>query len=191
LRILPSAYLGIGGSKEVRSRSLDLAQALALPYTLVCSDGDVGMDDAAHANGVPFVSTEFGGGSSAFQQPLDAAYASVIRMLQSLGCFVGEPPEPQGQATVFLDFDSLSNVQAPISGLFRPCVDLGQAVKAGDCAGLLYSLEEVDRAPLTLVFPNAGTVAMARASARVTHGEYIMGTAPELSLDAITKACST
>ena len=75
-----------------------------------------------------------------------------------------------GQITYLDARKSEGVVYAPHEGLFESRVDLGEEVEAGQTAGVLYSLDEVDRPPTVLKFPDAGIVCAKHISARVVSG---------------------
>lgn len=177
-----ATYFGISKDEALNRRSFELFKAFGLPYGMICTDGGDGMDDGAHNQGLPFISAELSGGPTADPGPLQAGYDAVKRVLVHLGNLPdGGSGLPPPAATKLLDFRKLGRVGAPFSGLFHPAKDMGDLVEAGEVAGWLYSLEEVDRPPLTLRFPASGEVCMRTAHARKNHGDFLIATAPVMA----------
>ena len=129
-----------------------------------------GFDPAAHAAKVPFISTELGGGWID-QDALEVGYQGVRNVLAHLGIIAtSEARTESGQITYLDARKSEGVVYAPHEGLLESRVDLGEEVEAGQTAGVLYSLDEVDRPPTVLKFPDAGIVCAKHISARVVSG---------------------
>jgi predicted deacylase len=62
---------------------------------------------------------------------------------------------------------------------------LGDAVTEGELAGMLYSIEEVERPPLELFFKNSGIVMVRRNGARVRHGGHVFFVAEEIDREKL------
>jgi N-alpha-acetyl-L-2,4-diaminobutyrate deacetylase len=93
----------------------------------------------------------------------------------------GEQPK-----TRFLNgIDGSYYLSAPFSGIFEPYRELGDAVNAGDIAGQLYSLEEVERAPVELKFSAPGTLLVRRNGARVQRGSHLFLVVSEMARDDV------
>ena len=153
-------------------KSFDLAKAFNAPYMYVV-DGrgsPTGFDPTAHAAEVPFISTELGGGWID-QEALAVGYQGVRNVLTHLGIIAtSEARTESGQITYLDARKSEGVVYAPHEGLFESRVDLREEVEAGQTAGVLYSLDEVDRPPTVLKFPDSGIVCAKHISARVVSG---------------------
>ena len=157
---------------EVFRKSFDLAKAFNAPYVYVV-DGrgsPTGFDPAAHAAKVPFISTELGGGWID-RETVEVGYRGVRNILSYLGIIDMADESSSIDPMIYLDArKSEGVVYAPYEGLFEARVDIGEAVEAGQTAGILYSLDEVDRSPTVLHFPESGVVCAKHVSARVVNG---------------------
>ena len=182
-----STFLCTCDDAEVYRRSVAMAESFHAPYLYVV-DGrgsPTGFDPAAHACGVPFMSTELGGGGIA-REALDIGYRGVRAMLSHLG-LIEAPAEPMPEyETVCLSgFRGAGRVLAPFAGLVETTHSPGDRVEAGEVAGLLYSLDEVARPPQKLVFPESGVVFARHSTGRVVHGTFVCQTAPEIALGEV------
>ena len=168
-------------------KSFDLAKAFNAPYMYIV-DGrgsPTGLDPAAHAAKVPFISTELGGGWID-QDALEVGYQGVRNVLAHLGIIATSEARTEAGQITYLDArKSEGVVYAPHEGLLESRVDLGEEVEAGQTAGVLYSLDEVDRPPTVLKFPDAGIVCAKHISARAVSGTRTYITAKPASEQVI------
>ena len=160
---------------EVFRTSFDLAKAFNAPYVYVV-DGrgsPTGYDPAAHVHKVPFISTELGGGWID-REAVEIGYRGVRNVLAHLDIIEMPDGNSSIDPMIYLDARKYEGiVYAPYEGLFEARVDVGDEVEAGQTAGILYSLDEVDRPPTVLHFPESGIVCARHVSARVVHGTRI------------------
>ncbi len=172
--ILPSAFLCGCKDKDVLQRSLGLCDAFGAPYTFVVrgADAATGYDPAAQSQGIAFMSTVLGGGGRIDIDALEIGITGVSNVLAYLG-IVGDPESEQPQTRYLNGVDGFSSVNAPFSGIFQPFHKLGDNVDANQVAGILFSIEEVDRVPLELSFKNSGVVLATRNGARVRRGGHV------------------
>ena len=98
------------------------------------------------------------------------------------------PSEPTDKLehTIYLDaVNGAGGLLAPFEGLFEAQFDVGDEIETGQTAGILYSLDEVDRPPKELLFTDSGIVCVKHVTARVVHGSDICRTAKPVSRDKI------
>ena len=62
---------------------------------------------------------------------------------------------------------------APAGGLFEPRNVVGDACRAGELAGLLHFVEDVDRAPLEVRYRRDGILWMSAGPGRVQRGDVV------------------
>tara|TARA_Y100001934_G_C12290463_1_gene744549 strand:- start:250 stop:663 length:414 start_codon:yes stop_codon:yes gene_type:complete len=119
---------------------------------------------------VPLISTELGGGYID-RTAIEVGYEGVRNVLAHLEIIAISEPSTHSGGITYLDArNSESVVYAPYEGLFESYVDIGEEVVAGQTAGVLYSLDEVDRPPTVLPFLDSGIVCARHVSARVVSG---------------------
>ena len=174
-------------------KSVELADAFEAPYMYVVdgAGSPTGFDPAAHAQNIPFMSTECGGGGID-QETIRIGYRGVRNVLAHLNVIAAPEGESAPVSTVFLDGSSgSSGVQAPYQGLFEAQFDVGDEVAEGQTAGVLYSLDEVDRPPKKSQFTDPGIVCVKDLSARVYSGSRICTTATPVSHDEVLELADT
>ena len=183
---LPSAFLCTGHDSDMTGPNLALAEAFNAPFTYIVDGAGsaTGFDPVANQKGVPFISTELSGGANIDVEATAIGMRGVDNVMRHLGIVAGEPE--LGAPTRFLNgIDGSAYLSAPYSGIFEPRYKLGDSVSAGDIAGLLYSVEEVEREPLPLAFENSGLVMVRRNGARVRRGGHLFLVASEMERDDV------
>jgi len=178
---LPCAFLCLADDAGMTQRNLALIDAFDAPLTFVV-DGKgsaTGFDPVANQAGVPFISTELGGGADVGVEATAIGWRGVHNVMRQLGILDGAPAAQT--ATRFVNgIDGSGYLSAPFSGIFEPCRQLGERVAAGDAAGRLYATEEIEREPLELTFERAGLVMVRRNGARVIRGDHLFMVASEM-----------
>ena len=170
-------------------KSVELADAFQAPYMYVvdgiASSTSRDFDSAAHAQNVPFMSAELGGGGIDLET-IRIGYRGVRNVLAHLNVIAAPDGASAPESTVYLDAGSRSGgVQEPFEGLFDAQFNVGDEVEEGQTTGVLYSLDEVDRPPRELHFTDPGIVCVKSVSARVFPGSRICTTATAVTHDEI------
>ena len=160
-------------------KSFDLADAFQAPHLYV-ADGSIwssGFDPAAHAQNIPFMSNELGGGDID-REAIRIGYRGARNVLGHLNLIAAPESTNTSKSSVYLDaVNGAGGVLAPFEGLFEAKFDVGDKVDTGQTAGILYSLDEVDRPPKELQFTDSGIVCVKSTTARVVQGSHICMTA--------------
>ena len=178
-----SSFLCTCADPELYRKSVELSDAFKAPYTYVVSgiNSPTGFDPAAHAHDIPFISTELGGGGID-REAIRIGYCGVRNVLAHLNVITSPKTAGETDDTIYLDgLYGSGGVLAPFEGMFEAQFDIGDNVKDGQMAGVLYSLDEIDRPPKELFFPNSGIVCVKNIGARVLHGTRICVTAKSIT----------
>lgn len=178
---LPLAFVCSCADPQIMQKNLAMSDTFDAPFTILVrgEDASTGFDPVAHNMGVPFISTELGGGANVDIGATEIGINGVNNVLRHLG--VLESQKTSQPRTRYLNgIDGTHHVSAPFSGIFEPCHELGDRVAEGDIAGMLYSIEEVERQPLQLVFEKPGIVVVRRNGARVRRGGHVFLLAEEI-----------
>ena len=187
-KYVTTSFLCTCSDPEIYRKSFDLAEAFDAPYLYVVdgTKSKTGFDPVAHDRQVPFISNELGGGWID-REAVEIGYQGVQNVLKFLE--IVSAPEKKSddrKDTIYLDAVNTADViYAPYEGLFEARVELGQRVKAGQTAGVLYSLDEVARAPKVLKFAKSGIVCVKAVSARAVHGSRLVVTAASVTAQEI------
>ena len=180
---VPSTFLCTHPDADITRRSMELAETFAAPfiYAIRGSDSPTGMDPHAQNAGVPFISTELSGGAGVNIKAAEIGYAGLRRVLDKLGILAWTDAAPPGASRLLDGIDGATTVMAPVTGIFEPFAELGTEVKAGQAAGRVWALEEIDRPPVVMTFASSGLVAVKRTLARVVRGSYVYVVTPDIT----------
>jgi len=98
-------------------------------------------------------------------------------VLKHWGVIDGKPDTTQrdGSPTTrhMMVRDSALYSFSPAAGLFEPTGTAGQAVKAGEPAGWLHFVEDIDRDPIQINYQRDGRIWMAAGPGRVARGDVV------------------
>jgi N-alpha-acetyl-L-2,4-diaminobutyrate deacetylase len=147
LDFVPFAAAHILPDKAQEARCFAAVDAFAAPYSMRMLEIDaVGMyDTAVEEQGKVFVTTELGGGGSATARTVAIARRGVRNVLIHAGIL---RDELQRQPTTYLDMPSGDCFTFSESdGLIEPCVDLGEAVEAGQVLARVHAVERTGTVP--------------------------------------------
>jgi N2-acetyl-L-2,4-diaminobutanoate deacetylase len=173
LRFAPSAVIHELPDPAQMAATRALAEAFAAPFTQVLTELDsVGeLDGAVEALGLPFLSTELGGGGGVTPQTVAMAHEGLRRCLRHLG-LVDTAPPPTLRSR-FLYVPETGYVMPSRSGLLDPIVEVGEAVQAGQVLAKLYDIDEPLREPVQLLAPQQGVLVCRAARGGVARGDTV------------------
>jgi len=185
---LPCGFVCTCNDQNIMKQSLELADAFNAPFTFL-ADGaasQTGFDPAAQNLGVPFISAELAGGANLDVSAVEIGMSGLRNIFQHLG--IQKTNRQWTPQTRFLNgVSGACAVSAPYTGIFEPRFGLGDKVSKGQVAGVLYSLEEVEREPLNLVFECSGIVMVRRNGARVQRGSHVYLVVEEFERDQLSR----
>jgi predicted deacylase len=180
---LPCAYLHGGGGRDLLRRKIAGAKAFGAPYTVVASatSDNRSLSAACDRLGVPMIATELAGGAAVDRRALAIGRAGLMRLLHHVGVLRDEPQREHFHATrLIAPTGPASSVMTPIDGVFEPFHDLEATVRAGEPAGRVHPIGELDRPAAELTFAHDGLVMVRRVPALVQRGDYVYRLAVEL-----------
>jgi len=183
-RYVLCAYLHGGGSAEFVRRKIAAARIFGAPWTIVAKEtSNTGsMTAACDRLGVLMVSTELGGGGTIDRHNLAMAKAGLMRLLHHYGVLPTRAPQEHfSQTRLLVPRGGAGLVMVPTRGLLEPCCEPGDRVAAGDLAGRLWSLDELDQPARELRFAQDGIVCVRRVHVPATRGDHVAQVASEVS----------
>jgi N-alpha-acetyl-L-2,4-diaminobutyrate deacetylase len=143
LQFLPSVNMHNLANKEQMSAMVRAAKAWGAPYVFIYEDvaGEGLLPTYAERMGKVTLGTEMGSASqfSAGMQRL--VTAGVQNVLRLYGILPGEAPPPPAHQQVVAAPERADYVMAPVSGIFEPFLEMGDAVEAGQPLGQIHSTE--------------------------------------------------
>jgi predicted deacylase len=173
---VPCAYLHGGGGRELLRRKIAAARAFGAPYTVVAgaTSDSRSLSAACDRLGVMMVATELAGGATVDDTALAIGRAGLMRLLHHVGALAGPPPREHAHETrLIAPTGPASSVMAPIDGVFEPFHALGAQVRAGEPAGRIHPVGELDRPSAEMTFGHDGLVMVRRVPALVCRGDYV------------------
>ncbi|GIX12223.1 MAG: succinylglutamate desuccinylase/aspartoacylase [Paracoccaceae bacterium] len=176
---IPSTNMHDLGDPERMARTMAAAAAFGAPYNVIFSGVDEGatLTSAVERRGILSLGTELGGWGRVSIEGLRIARRGVVNLMRHLGIIEGEPDTRQRDGSpgtrhmVVPDRDCYSF--APAAGTFEPRNLVGETVRAGEPAGFLHFVEDVDRPPLRVDYRRDGVLWMSAGPGRVARGDTV------------------
>jgi N-alpha-acetyl-L-2,4-diaminobutyrate deacetylase len=165
--------------QAMREKTLAAAAAFGAPYNVVFWGVDEGatLTSAVERRGILSLGTELGGWGRVNVEGVRIADRGVQNIMRHFGLIEGSPDTWQkdgGAATRHMMVrDQAGYSFAPAAGLFEPRNVTGDACRAGELAGLMHFIEDVDRAPLEVRYRRDGILWMSAGPGRVQRGDAI------------------
>ncbi|MEQ9244726.1 MAG: succinylglutamate desuccinylase/aspartoacylase family protein [Nitratireductor sp.] len=184
---LPTALIEEQVTTERTRRALHLVSSLGQKYAFVARNGydsPTSMGAAGRAGAIG-ISGEFGGGGTVTPDTMAGMARAIDCLMQNLGMIYKPVLSTHVSETATPTFLSLHShdqgIYSTRRGWFEPYIRLGQAVAAGDAAGLLHDLEALEEKPVTLRFKLPGIVISRRLHAHCEAGDCLVQAASELT----------
>lgn len=173
LKFVPSAVIHELADPGQMRATRELAHAFAAPFTQLLTELDSAgeLDSAVEEMGLPFLSTELGGGGGVTPQTVGMAHDGLRRCLDHLG--MTNDTAPQVAQTRFLSVPETGYLMALRAGLLEPVVEVGEAVDEGQVVARLYDVDEPLSTPQALHAPHAGVLVCRAARGSVARGDTV------------------
>jgi predicted deacylase len=160
---------------EIATVSRLFDTGFALIYASTMASGL--LTDEAEAEGKIAIGSELGAGASTDRHGVRHAYEGVKNVLRHYG-LLDEPVQPirppGAEPTRLIRADKLdAYIPAPSDGIWEPVVAPGQAVERGELLGRLHDFADHASAPIEILAPRTGWVAMLHLSARPRRGQTL------------------
>ncbi|MEO1987113.1 MAG: succinylglutamate desuccinylase/aspartoacylase family protein [Martelella sp.] len=164
---------------QIREKTLAAAAAFGAPFNVVFGgvDENSTFTSCVERRGIISLGTELGGWGRVNIEGVRIGRRGIDNILKHMGVIEGEPDTTQrdGSASTrhMMVRDPESYVFAPRAGLFEPTHYVGEAVRAGEVAGYLHFIEDVDSEPLTLTYRKDGIIWFGAGPGRVARGDAL------------------
>jgi predicted deacylase len=162
-----------------RARTMAAAAAFGAPFNVVFWGVDEGatFTSSVERRGILSLGTELGGWGRVHVEGVRIGERGLANVLKHVGLMGGEPDTAQrdGSAATrhMMVRDQDCYTFAPAAGLFEPRHLAAQDVRAGETAGFLHFVEDVERAPIELRYRRSGVLWMAAGPGRVQRGDVV------------------
>jgi predicted deacylase len=151
---------------DLRERTMAAAAAFGAPYNVVFWGVDEGatLTSSVERRGILSLGTELGGWGRVNVEGVRIADRALTNILKHFGLLEGAPDTRQRDGSPgtrhMMVRDSAGYSFAPAGGLFEPRNVVGDICRAGELAGYLHFVEDIDRAPLEVRYRRDGVLWM-------------------------------
>jgi predicted deacylase len=162
---------------EIRRKTMATAAAFGAPFNTVFWGVDEGatFTSCVERRGIISIGTELGGWGRVNVEGVRIGRRGVDNVLKHFGVIEGKPDTTQRDGTAgtrhMMVRDSNLYSFAPAAGLLEPTGTAGDVVKAGQTAGWLHFIEDIDRDPIEIKYHADGLIWMAAGPGRVARGD--------------------
>ncbi|WP_186418105.1 succinylglutamate desuccinylase/aspartoacylase family protein [Bosea sp. CS1GBMeth4] len=163
----------------LRERTMAAAAAFGAPYNVVFWGVDEGatLTSSVERRGILSLGTELGGWGRVNVEGVRIADRALTNILRHCGLMEGKPDTRQRDGSAgtrhMMVRDPAGYSFAPAGGLFEPRNVVGDACRAGELAGYLHFVEDIDRAPLEVRYRRDGVLWMSAGPGRVQRGDAV------------------
>lgn len=163
----------------LRERTMAAAAAFGAPYNVVFWGVDEGatLTSSVERRGILSLGTELGGWGRVNVEGVRIADRALTNILKHFGLMDGKPDTTQRDGSPgtrqMMVRDAAGYSFAPASGLFEPRNVVGDVCRAGDLAGYLHFVEDIDRDPLEVRYRRDGVLWMSAGPGRVQRGDAV------------------
>ena len=175
----PSTNMHYLPDPELREKTLAAASAFGAPYNVVFWGVDEGatLTSSVERRKILSLGTEIGGWGRVSVEGVRLGERGVRNILKHLGMLAGKPDTLQRDGSPatrhMMVRDPACYSFAPASAIFEPRHVAGDGVEAGQSAGFLHFIEDVDHAPTELFYGASGVLWMASGPGRVQRGDCV------------------
>lgn len=166
-------------SLELRKKTMETAAAFGAPFNTVFWGIDEGatFTSCVERRGIISIGTELGGWGRVNVEGVRIAERGVRNILKHFGVIEGRPDTSQRDGSAgtrhMMVKDSNCYSFAPRSGLFEPRHVVGDTVRAGQTAGFVHFVDEIDSPPIEVRYGADGTLWMSAGPGRVRRGDCV------------------
>lgn len=179
LQLLPYASMHyLDDSTQFRA-TYEAMRAFGAPYSLLIREfsGPGLLDYEVESRGKVFLCPELGGSGTLEPYTLKIAEQGVRNVLRHMNIMAGEPSEvdvPVIASSQLIEVPDPDHYYlARISGIFEPCVRLGDEVATGQRLGQIHTLDDPERDPYQVIAVQDGIVLGRRGPGVTTRGDNV------------------
>ncbi len=163
----------------MREKTMAAAAAFGAPYNVVFGGVDEGstFTSCVERRGKVSLGTELGGWGRVNIEGVRIGRRGVDNIMKHMGIVEGVPETAQRDGSPktrhMMVRDPKAYVFSPRAGLFEPTHNVGEAVEAGEVAGWLHFIEDVDTPAIELRYGMSGVLWMGAGPGRVSRGDAV------------------
>jgi predicted deacylase len=175
----PSTNMHYLSSPEMREKTMAAAKAFGAPYNVVFWGVDEGatFTSSVERRGIISLGTELGGWGRVSIEGVRVAKRGIDNILKYMNVIDGAPVTVQRDGSAgtrhMMVRDPACYSFVPASGLFERANFVGDEVRAGQPAGWLHFVDDVDRDALEVRYERDGVLWMCAGPGRVKRGDVV------------------
>ena len=175
----PSTNMHYLQDAGMRDKTMAAASAFGAPFNTVFWGVDEGatFTSCVERRGIISIGTELGGWGRVSIEGVRIGRRGIDNVLKHMGVIEGAPDTAQRDGTAatrhMMVRDPAAYSFSPAAGLFEPTNLVGQPVRAGDPAGWLHFVEDIDHAPIESRYQKDGFLWMSAGPGRVARGDVV------------------
>jgi predicted deacylase len=175
LHFLPSVNMHNLANKTQFHEMVRAAKVWGAPYVFIYEDVAGGglYPSYAESLGKITLGTEMGSASQFSAQLLNLVDEGLRNVLRLYGILPGQAAPAQVEPQVVAAASRDDYIMAPVSGIYEPLVEMGDAVKVGQPLGQIYSFELPFQAPVTVVARTDGMLFSRRSFPLTQQGDCV------------------
>lgn len=176
MHFLPSVNMHNMANKQQMQAMLDTAGAWGAPYRFIYRDvaGSGLLPSYAEALGKVTLGTELGSASQFSVATLKIAGDGLRNVLRFAGILTDKPlTPPTAESQIVAAEEAEDYVMAPVSGIYEPFCELGDAIEAGQLLGQIHLIEQPFVAPIPVKASTSGILFVRRAFPLTGQGECV------------------
>lgn len=164
---------------NLRERTLAAAAAFGAPFNVVFGGVDEGatFTSSVERRGILSLGTELGGWGRVNIEGVKIAQRGLTNVLKHFGVIEGTPETAQLDGSPgtrhMMVIDPKAYLFTPRTGLFEPTHYAGEQVEAGQTAGWLHFVEDIETPPIEMFYGASGTIWFGAGPGRVTRGDVV------------------
>jgi N-alpha-acetyl-L-2,4-diaminobutyrate deacetylase len=164
---------------KMREKTMAVAAAFGAPYNSVFWGVDEGatFTSAVERQGSISIGTELGGYGRVSIEGVRIAKRGVENVLKHFEVIEGKVDTTQRDGSTGTRHMMVRDLSyyafSPANGLFEPANLVGEEVRAGQPAGWLHFVEDIDRDPIEILYPRDGVLWCAAGPGRVNRGSAL------------------
>ena len=176
---VPSTNMHYIADAAIRGRTMDVAAAFGAPANVVFWGVDEGatLTSSVEKRGIVSIGTELGGWGRVSVEGVRIAERGVRNVLKHLGMMDGAPDTAQRDGHPATRHHMVPGQAcysfAPRGGIFEPRHVTGEHVKAGETAGFIHFVEDIDTPPIEIRYAESGALWVASGPGRVQRGDCV------------------
>lgn len=163
----------------IRERTMEIAAAFGAPFNVVFWGVDEGatFTSSVERQGKISIGTELGGWGRVNIEGLRIGERGLKNVLKACGIIEGKPDTIQRNGSSatrhMMVKDPRNFLFAKHNATYEPMNHAGDSINAGELAGRLHFIEDIDRDPVNVYYNTSGVLWMAPGPGRVQRGDCI------------------